>query len=111
MDKLNVIWSSGDRDIAMKMVFMYTLNSKLRGWWEAIELIVWGPSAKLLSEDKELQEQIQKMLEAGVQISACKACADSYGVSDALTVMGIEVRYMGEPLTKILKDSQKIITF
>jgi hypothetical protein len=111
MDKLNVIWSSGDRDVALKLVFMYTLNSKLKDWWEYVELIVWGPSAKLLSEDEELQNHIPKMIAAGVHISACKACSDSYGISDALTAMGIEVRYMGAPLTEKLKEDQKIITF
>ncbi len=110
MDKLTVLWTSGDKDVAMKMVFMYTLNAKLRDWWESIDLIVWGPSAKLLSEDEELQEQVHKMIDANVKIFACKACADSYGVADSLTAMGIEVRYMGEPLTKILKEDQKIIT-
>ena len=27
-DKLMVLWTSGDRDVALKMVFMYTLNAK-----------------------------------------------------------------------------------
>ena len=30
--ELVVLWTSGDRDVALKMVFMYTLNSKLKGW-------------------------------------------------------------------------------
>ena len=55
-DKLVVIWSSGDREVAEKMVFMYTLNSKLRQWWKEVTFIIWGPSAKLISEDIELQE-------------------------------------------------------
>ena len=28
-DKLVVVWTSGDREVALKMVFMYTINSKL----------------------------------------------------------------------------------
>ena len=32
-ESVAVIWSSGDREIAKKMVFMYTKNSKLKGWW------------------------------------------------------------------------------
>ena len=55
-DNLIVVWSSGDRDVAEKMVFMYTLNSKLRKWWKDVTLIIWGPSAKLISEDVELQD-------------------------------------------------------
>ena len=71
-DTLVVLWSSGDREVATKMVFMYTLNAKRRGWWNDATLIVWGPSAKLLAEDSELQEHIKEMRQAGVGLLACK---------------------------------------
>lgn len=44
-DRLMVIWSSGDREVALKMVFMYTRNAKIKGWWDEVKLVVWGPSA------------------------------------------------------------------
>jgi hypothetical protein len=111
-DALVVLWSSGDREVATKMVFMYTLNAKRRGWWNNVTLIVWGPSAKLLTEDTELQDRIQEMKQTGVGLLACKACSDSYGVSEDLERLGVEVKYMGEPFTQILKDErQRVITF
>ena len=110
-EKLFVLWSSGDREVATKMVFMYTLNAKRREWWNDISLIVWGPSAKLVSEDEELQVKIKEMKDAGVELIACKACSDSYGVSDTLEELSIDVKYMGEPLTQLLKEDHKIITF
>ncbi|WP_432663024.1 DsrE family protein [Wukongibacter baidiensis] len=110
-DKLVVLWTSGDRDVALKMVFMYTLNGKMRGWWDDIRLVVWGPSSKLLSTDIELQDYIKKIIEEGVVVEACKACADSYGVSSELENLGIPVKYMGEPLTDYLKSDWKTITF
>jgi hypothetical protein len=103
--KLLVVWTSGDREVALKMVFMYTFNAKKRGWWEDIRFLIWGPSSKLLSEDEELQKEIKEMMEAGVEVVACKACADLYGVSDKLASLGIEVKYMGVPLTEMLKSS------
>jgi hypothetical protein len=99
---LAIVWTSGDRDVALKMVFMYTLNAKRRGWANEVELIVWGPSSKLLSFDVELQEQIAAMRDAGVVLKACKACSDSYGVSDKLQELGIEVKYMGVELTELI---------
>ena len=90
---------------------MYTLNSKLRNWWSEVRLIIWGPSSKLLSEDKDLQDEIQKMKNAGVILEACKACADKYGVSVHLEHLGIDVKYMGQPLTDYIKTGKKIITF
>lgn len=44
-DKLVVLWTSGDRDVAMNMVFMYTLNAKLAGWWQDVTFILNDPSA------------------------------------------------------------------
>lgn len=109
-DKLIVLWTSGDKEVALKMVFMYTLNSKLKKWWKDVTLIVWGPSSKLLSNDIELQEYLAKIREAGVELRACKACSDSYGVSENLEKLGIEVIPMGEPLTHFIKQDYKIIT-
>ena len=108
--RLAVLWTSGDRDVALKMAFMYTHNAKLRGWFDEVTLIVWGPSSKLLSEDEELQAYVQEMAGAGVELVACQACADSYGVSDALRELGVDVKYMGMPLTEMLKGDWKVLT-
>lgn len=110
--KLAVLWTSGDRDVALKMVFMYTFNAKKRGWWKDIQFIIWGPSSKLLSEDKEIQDYLKKMKDEGVALVACKACSDSYGVSSKLEKLGVDVKYMGVPLTELLKSEQwKVVTF
>jgi len=109
--KLLVVWTSGDRDVALNMVFMYTYNAKKNSWWENIRFLIWGPSSKLLSEDKELQQELQKMKEVGIEILACKACADRYGVSEALQGLGIEVKYMGVGLTEMLKGGWTPLTF
>ena len=114
MDKnenLVVLWTSGDIEVAEKMVYMYTLNAKKRSWWKDIIFIVWGPSAKLLSENESLQEQIKEFIAIGIKVKACKACADEYGVSDKLSSLGIDVEYMGEPLTKYIKEDYKTVTF
>jgi hypothetical protein len=109
--KLFVLWTSGDREVALKMVFMYTYSAKKNGWWDTIRFIVWGPSSKLLSEDVELQEYLQKMKKAGVEVFACKACADLYGVSGKLAKLGLDVKYMGEDITAMLKNNWASLTF
>jgi hypothetical protein len=108
-DKLVVLWTSGDREVALKMAFMYTFNSRKYNWWDDITLVVWGPSAKLLSEDKELQDYIKKIKDSGVQLKACKGCSDMYGVSEQLEKLGITVKYMGE-LTDYIKEGRHILT-
>ena len=109
--KLGVLWTSGDRDVALNMVFMYTYNSKKLGWWDEVRFIVWGSSSKLLSVDLELQQEIKKMKEVGIELVACKACADRYGVSEKLEALGIPVKYMGQPLTSMLKTDWVVLTF
>ena len=110
-NSLVIVWTSSDREVALNMVFMYAYNSMKKGWWKNVRLIVWGPSSKLLTHDKELQEHIQKMLDVGIIIDACKKCADNYGVSEELENLGITVRFMGEPLTSYLKEKKAVITF
>jgi hypothetical protein len=110
-DKLVVVWTSGDRDVALKMVFMYTLNAKLNAWWDDITLIVWGASASLLARDAELQAEVAKMKEAGVVLEACIACAEMYGVTGKLRELGIDVKGMGKPLTAYIKEGRHVLTF
>ena len=81
-DKLNVLWTSGDLVTVEKMVFMYTHNAKLLGWWDEVTLIIWGASTKLAGENKEVQAKIKEMVDTGVKVEACKACADQLGASE-----------------------------
>jgi hypothetical protein len=109
-DKLVVVWTSGDKEVAMKMVFMYTFNAKKHGWWEDITLLVWGPSAKLLTEDEDLQNYVKEMLDIGIHVLACKGCADLYGIADKLEDIGVTVKYTGVDLTNFIKE-RHVVTF
>ena len=109
-EKFVMIWSSADRDVAVNMVLLYTYNSKRAKWWDDITLVVWGPSANLLAEDKTLQVLVKNIINAGVVVKACKLCSDSYGVSEKLEELGIIVKYMKE-LTDYIKEGRHILTF
>ena len=109
--RLAVVWTSGDREVALNVAFMYTLNAKSQGWFDEVTLVVWGPSSNLLAHDQELQEEVRKMADAGVTLVACKACADRYGVAETLEGLGVEVKYMGVPLTEMLQGDWKVLTF
>jgi hypothetical protein len=90
---------------------MYTHNAKEAGWFDEVTLIIWGPSSRLLASDKELEKKVKEMISSGIDVKACKACADLYGVSDEISEMGIEVKYMGKPLSDMLKSDWKVLTF
>ena len=107
---LYVLWTSDNPVTAEKMVFMYTINSLVNGWWENVTIIIWGAAAQLVSEDDNVREMVGKALEAGVHITACKACADQLGVTEALEKLDVEVKYWGAPLTELLKNEEKLLT-
>lgn len=109
-NKLVVLWTSGDPDLAEKMAFMYTYNAKKQGWFEEVVLIVWGPSAKLLSENQMLQDYVKKMQDAGIKVEACMACAKMYAVDEKLKELGIDVKGMGIPLSNYLKDGWQTLS-
>ena len=111
MKKLNVLWTTGEEDVALRMIFVYLLNSKSNGWWDDINLIIWGPSAKLVSENRLIQRELDYLLQSGITMEACEGCTEAYGITNEIKALGIPVRYMGEPLTEILNSDEKLITF
>jgi len=108
---LAVLWTSGDPEVAHRVCLMYGHAAQKQKWFDRVVLIVWGPSARLLAADKDLQAKVKSMMQDGVQVQACVVCADSYGVSDRLRELGIEVKGMGPPLTDMLKQGWKVLTF
>ena len=109
MEKLNILWTSSDKDTFMNMIAMYSKNSLSRGWWDEINLVIWGGSTRLVGENPGIQKELTKMLEKGVTIEACKACADKLKVSDTLRELGIEVKYM-TALTGYIKGDDHFIS-
>lgn len=110
-NKLAILWTSGDPDVAIKMVMMYAYNMKKAKQWDEMTFIIWGPSSKLAANYEPIQEYLKKMKAEGIKIEACQACADSYGVSDKLREQGIDVKFMGVPLTNYIKQGWKTMTF
>ena len=111
MKKLNVLWTTGEKDVALRMIFVYLVDAKANGWWDEINLIIWGPSAKLVGENRLVRQELDLLMQSGITVEACKACTDSYKVTGLLTKLGINVRFMGEPLTEYLNSGDKLITF
>ncbi|MFI3230215.1 MAG: DsrE family protein [bacterium] len=109
-EKLNILWTNDNPEIAHSMVFMYATNSKLNGWWEYVDIIIWGPTAKLVAEDKNIQEKIKMAQHVGVNMVACIACANQFGVVNDLQDLNINVKAMGEPLTELIKNDERLIT-
>lgn len=109
-DKLNILWTTDNKDTVFNMVAMYALNSITHNWWNRVNVIIWGAAAKLAGTDTQVQTEIKEMLRQGINVEACKDCCNNFGVSERLTTIGVNVRYMGQPLTEYIKADEKILT-
>ena len=110
MEKLNILWTTDNKDTVFNMLSMYATNSVKNKWWDEVNVIIWGASAKLIGNDTQVQTEVKEMLARGVKVEACKACSDNLGVTEKLIRLGVNVRYMGNPMTQYLKSGDKLIT-
>ena len=110
-NKLLIIWSTEEIEVAKKMVLLYSSVILPRQYWDEAILMIWGPSARLISENLELQEKLKDIGSTGVTLQACVVCTDEYGVSKKLQDLGVELIHTGEVLTLCLQNDWKVLSF
>ena len=109
-NKLVILWTSDNPELAKTMVFMYAKNALRHNWFDEVTLIIWGPSARLAAENEDIQARIAQLKEVGVEVKVCIACARMLGVDEKLRQAGYEVKGMGAPLTYFLRQNYRILT-
>lgn len=110
MDKVNILWITDNKETVDNLIAMYAINSKAYDWWQSVNVIIWGASAKLIATNKKYQALVKEMIDSGVNVEACKVCSDNLSASKILTQLGVDVKYMGEKLTDYLKAGEYILT-
>jgi len=108
--KLLFLWTTENRETALNMVLMYTHNAKLKNWWDEVNLLIWGASQNFLLTDSEAKSKIAEMINDGVNVIACRKCAENLGVMEQLKKLDVKVFYTGEYLTDWLNSENKMIT-
>jgi len=111
MNKLLVVWKS-DNDIDINnFITPFAYNSKTQGWFDDVEVLIWGASAHKIKEDKNAQEKVVKLVSSGALVFACKYCADQTESTEILESLGVTVIYTGVYLSDKMKDPDyKVIT-
>jgi len=109
-NKLLIVWTSGDIEVANKMVLMYSGVMMERKYWDEAILMVWGASVKLLASTPSLQQKVSEIMKSGVHVCACVACVDEYEVRAEYEAMGIDIVHTGVMMTEHLKDGWRSIT-
>ena len=109
-NRLNILWTNADPITSEYMVLMYAGNAVKNGWWDEIQLIIWGATSRLVAENEQIQNVLKDVEGTGVKLIACKACVAKLDLLEKFEELGIEVAYMGVPLTEIIKNEEKLIT-
>ena len=105
-NKLLIVWTNGDKEVAMKLPLLYGSVILERGYWEEAHLMIWGPSIKLAAADADVRARLEQMRASGVTMSACVVCSEDYDAVGALEVLGVANVHTGEMLTACLKDDR-----
>lgn len=111
MNKVTILWTTEEKEVAMKVVLPYVFHGMATGWWEEISLIIWGPSVRLVATDPEVAAMVRDILDSPIRVVACKLCTDKYEVTDFYHKMGIETEYVGAGLSSAIKSDEKVLTF
>lgn len=109
--KLCVVWKSNNQVDIDKFILPYVYNAKVKGWFDEVDLLVWGASQEVLANSSLYKQNIEEFVSSGISVYACKMCADGLNVTNVLESLGVHVIYTGEYLSNQLKDSNtEVIT-
>ncbi len=110
-NKVFLVISSGDREVVKWPALTYALNAAKQKWMDEVKVIFFGPSEELAASDPEIQEKIKELQEAGVEVIACKACADAWNITGAIEEAGIGVVYVGSVISQLINDGWVSLTY
>ncbi|MBK8809055.1 MAG: DsrE family protein [Bacteroidales bacterium] len=109
---LHILWTNNNKESFISMISLYALNSVKHGWWQKVNLILWGASVELVLKDPQIQTEILELKNNGISLEACLDCCNQYEATNQFQKMGIDVKFMGRTLTEYLKSkNDKVITF
>jgi len=78
---------------------------------EDVKLIIFGPSEKTVASDAEVQKRVKELQAAGIEVMACKWCADRMKITDVLEKAGTKVVYVGSIISQLIRDGWASLTF
>lgn len=108
-NRLVILWLSADKRAAAEMALSYARDSLLHGWWDEVELLLWGPPVRTAAQDEAVIREISLCQSVGMTVSACLDCAVLSHTADILRGSGIRVRGLGDELTSLLKSGAPLL--
>lgn len=111
MKKLLVVWKSEHPVDIEKFIVPFTYNSKEQGWFDSVELLIWGASQLSVKNNESYQQHVKTLVHNGIEVYACKMCADATDATSTLELLGVKVEYTGTYLAERLNSEEwEVIT-
>lgn len=107
---LHILWTNADVVTGRLMVMMYARNSMKNRWWEQVTVILWGGTTKLMAENADMQEEMARAREFGVEFVGCITCAEELGVTEQLQALGVTLTKWGPPLSDLLHSGSPLLS-
>ena len=101
-NKIVVIISTAQVDKA-RTGMMYAVNALTHGWVEDVKIFFFGPAQKLINEDEELQRYLMEYQNAEQNAVVCKYIADRDSTAKQAEALNMNVEYVGELISNLIK--------
>ncbi|MFC1995857.1 DsrE family protein [Chloroflexota bacterium] len=89
--KVFVVVTSGDKEVVNWPSLGYPFYVTINKWMDKVKMILFGPSEELTANDSEIQVKLKELQDVGIEVIACKACADEWDITDKLEKTGCDV--------------------
>ncbi|MHB1680876.1 MAG: DsrE family protein [bacterium] len=110
---LIIILSGNDNPVKVKLGLNVAWRTKSSGAFEDVKLIFFGPGEDFIAktEDKEIIEAYEQVLNNNIVPQACVAVAEGYGVSQILIDKKVELVHAGQAIAQIMSEGYQPLTF
>ncbi len=99
--KLLIVISSGDSE-KVQAGLMFADNAGREGWMDDVRVVFFGPSERLLLEDENVRRAAREIARAR-KTQACRIFAELDDSITQLEGLGLEVVYVGEVISGLIK--------
>ncbi len=107
--KVLIILSTAEKEKAMTGI-LYATNALKNEWLSEVKICFFGPFETLLAEDEEVQGYVAELAEQQPPV-ACKFVSDNNGVTEKLSLLGIDTQYVGKLVSDYLNEGYVPMVF
>lgn len=116
MDKakaLIIIMSGAENPVKVKLGLIFAWRTKNSGAFEDVKVVFFGPSEDFIAktEDAEILEAYNSVLENKISPQACVAIAEGMGIAPLLLEKDMELVHVGQAIAGFMAEGYQPLTF